>query len=361
MKTKTLATLVGWVCAFAFACSQTGEREERAQPRSQAGAAFGFCTDFLEVVCQQLWRCGCGEPVLDVCEGHLERCTELRFFGALEDGLARGWLRYNEARAAALLARMSDAPDACDDQFVVLGFDSYTVLSFDGVFAGTLTPGAPCGEQADSKSIPSVSFCREGSICLPDAEGVNRCVVVAAPGDPCPLFPNHPGSSCLERRPADPDGTFRSAEVDLACVPDGSGGGTCQRDAPDGTACDHHTQCASRFCWKSQADAPGACAPRLPNGDACEDPAACETGRCDFTRDPPTCSERNPAGAECLFGEDCESLTCAFEDTAEGSGICGERMAPLAPGSACGATDTCAGGLCADGMCLPPICTYYAP
>jgi hypothetical protein len=359
MRAKTLATLVGWVCAFAFACSQTGEQEGPAQPGSQAGAAYGFCADFFEVVCQQLWRCECSEPALEVCEGQLERCGEGGFFGALEEGLARGWLRFDKARAAALLARMSDAPSACDNQFVVLGFDSYTVLTFDGAFVGTLAPGAQCGA-ADSKSTPSVSFCREGSICLPDAEGVNRCVVVAAPGEACPLVPQNPGSSCLERRPADPDGSFTSAVVELVCVPDGSGSGTCQRDAPDGTACDHPAQCASRFCRTSEVDEPGVCAPKLPEGDACGDPAECETGRCDFAGDPPTCAERDATGAECLLDEDCESLTCDFEDSSEGVGMCGESAAPLSPGTACGPADKCDGGVCADGVCLAPICTFYA-
>jgi hypothetical protein len=270
-------------------------------------------------------------------------------------------MRYDPDRAAQLLARMSEAPEACDDWLVVFGFDSITGLNYGGVFVGTLGPGEECGEGRDSKSILGATYCREGFLCLPDTDGVNRCVAMALPGDPCPVVPSNPGSSCHQRRPADPNGTFKSAEVDLVCVPDGPDTGTCEHDAPDGTPCEFHEQCESRFCRVSEeSGVPGVCTRRLGNGEACIEPAACDGGRCDFAVDPPICAERSADGADCLIDEDCELGACRYEDETSAFGACHERRPALPTGAECGPNDTCEGvSLCADGVCLAPACTDF--
>ncbi len=364
MRTTWLGViLVSGSCAIAAGCEAADEEGAGDEQRSRAGSAVSFCEDYYDVTCQQLWRCGCSERALEVCEYQIESCSQSGFFFSLEEGLAKGWLRYHADAAEALLSRMSGAPDACDNQFVILGFDSATGQTFGGVFTGTLDAGSECGDQPDRKTKPGVSYCREGHLCLPSRDGVNRCVPVAAPGEACPVVPGDPGSSCFERKSVDPDGTFTSTQLDLVCVPDAAGGetGTCQRRAADGTACSDHSQCESGYCPSSETGEGGACASKLANGEPCFEPNACSSGRCDFSVDPPACAEASPEGGDCLFAEDCASNDCVYAASDDLSGTCGpdEVSAPLPPGSACDASETCDGGLCSDGVCSQPICKTY--
>lgn len=352
------AILLAGMWAIVAACSPASD-VDRGEGSSQAGMAVSFCEDFFDAVCQQLWRCGCNERALEICEYQLESCSEEGFFLSLKEGIAKGWLRYDPAAADAVLARMTDAPEACDDQFVVLGFDSVSGHTFGGVFRGTLDAGSEC--EPDRKAEPGVSYCREGLLCLLASDQVHRCAPIAAPGEACPVVPEDPGSSCLERRPVDPDGTFTSAQSDLACVPDtaGSETGTCQRGAADGTHCAHHSQCDSGFCQVTEGEeVQSTCARRAANGRTCFEPNACDSGRCDFSMDPPTCAEPSPKGGDCLIAEDCASGHCVWAED-ESFGTCEEAPTPLAPGAECGAQDACAGGLCVDNVCLQPICTTY--
>jgi hypothetical protein len=364
-KTRLGVILVAWLCALAAACSQAGEEDGHDQQSSQAGAAISFCEEYFSATCQQLWRCGCNQQALEVCEYQIETCGAAGFFLSLEEGIEKGWLRYDPNRARTLLARMTDAQEACDHEFVVLGFDSVSGHTFGGVFAGTLGAGSECGDDPDVKALPGVTYCREGLLCLPGADHVNRCAPIAALGEACPIVPSDPGSSCFERQPADPDGTLTSGQIDLVCVPDapGSQTGTCQRDAPDGTVCANHAQCASGFCLTSEPGEllPGTCAGRLANGELCFDPGACVSGRCDFSVDPPSCAEPSPDGGACLFAEDCASENCAPAEDDELFGTCHEATSssPLPVGTECGPQDACAGGICGDGVCLQPICTAY--
>jgi hypothetical protein len=364
-KTRLCVILVAWLCALAAACSEASEDKGHEQQSSQAGAAISFCEEYFSATCQQLWRCDCNEGALAVCEYQIETCGTAGFFLSLEEGIAKGWLRYDAGRARALLARMTAAPEACDHEFVVLGFDSVTGHTFGGAFAGTLSAGSECGDNPDVKALPGVSYCREGLLCLPGADHVNRCVPITGPGEACPIVPSDPGSSCFERRPADPDGTFTSGQIDLVCVPDapGSQTGTCQRGALDGTACANHAQCGSGFCQTSEPGevVPGTCADRLVNGALCFDPNACDSGRCDFSVDPPSCAEPGPEGGACLFAEDCASKNCVLPEDDEPFGKClqAESSTPLPPGTECGPEDACEAGICGTGVCLQPICTAY--
>ncbi|HEY3494023.1 MAG TPA: hypothetical protein VGK73_05025 [Polyangiaceae bacterium] len=364
MKTRLGLALMGFLGVLAAACAgDDAEDGNVPPPASQAGSAYAFCTEFYRQTCEHLWKCECNELVLESCEYEQAHCEEHPFFVALEEGLAEGWLRYDDAAADRLLARMKDPDFPCVPQWVALGFDSYAGHTLDGSFLGTLPAGSECGD-ADAKSLTGVTFCAEGHLCLPAADGVSRCVAAAAEGERCPIVPNEPGSSCYERRPADPDGHYDSAHVDLVCVPDspGSESGTCQRHAPDGNSCSNQAQCASEFCLFEEPKAPGVCSPRLANGEACVEYPQCESGRCDVTADPPTCADAAADGRECLFDEDCESGQCRAEDPNEVFGVCASDVVPgpVPPGSSCGLEDTCDGGLCLDGVCQEPICTEHA-
>jgi hypothetical protein len=363
MNRHQFRVVVGLVCIL-VACSHAGDETE-AKTTSQPGAAIAFCEDFYGVLCQQLWRCGCNQAALEYCEHQVETCSTEGFFVELEEGLSRGWLRYDAQRAADLVARVRDAPMACEDQVVVLGFDSLTGRSFDGAFPGTLPVGAECGEEADDKSRAGVSYCGEGLLCVPARDDVNRCVPIAGAGQPCPILPGNVGSSCFERRPPDPDGTFTSAVMELVCVPDGPGSdtGTCRPEAPEAAACLSHAQCETGFCrFAATGEAvSGTCAPQLANGEECTEPATCESGRCDFTEEPSRCSVRSADGEACLIDEDCLSGGCAYDDSSAEAGTCGiaDSDARLPPGSACTPADTCEGGPCVNDVCLQPICADY--
>ena len=321
-----------------------------------------FCRDFYGTICQQLWRCGCSEKALERCERELEDCPHHSFFQALEQALEQRQLRYDGQAATRMLARLRDDPALCEDQFVALGFDSYSGHTFGGTFLGTLPPGAECGE-ADDKSRPGVSLCQEAHLCLTAADGVTRCVAAAAEGAPCPLVPSDPGSSCFEHKAADSDGNLTSAHADLSCVPatPRADMGTCRRGAPDGSACSNAAQCASGLCRSDETGTSAACAQPLSNDAECTDPAECSSGRCNFFEDPPRCAERLSDALECLIDEDCANGACRFAADAE-LGTCAhpEPPARLTRGAACTETSQCASGACADGACRAPICTRYA-
>jgi len=319
--------VVGILALGAGACSSADDTGDEPEG-SQEGRAIAFCQDFFAAMSQQLWRCGCTQPALDVCEFQQSTCAEMGFFASLEEGLAQGLVRYDAHAAEQVLARVRDDPTACADQFVVLGWDSYEGQTFGGAFIGTLEAGSECGG-ADDKTRAGASFCREGLLCLPAADGSNRCVAAAAAGAPCPVVPGYPASSCLERKPADPDGSFTSAEAGLTCVPDASGSET------------------------------GTCSPRLANGSDCTDPAECASGRCQFTVEPPVCAERVPGGADCLIDEDCATRACRYEDASASLGVCASPGV-LPPGSPCMIGTECESGWCEADLCQAAICIDYA-
>jgi hypothetical protein len=346
------------------ACGSAPSAGMCLEPLAQEPSALDFCAEFHTALCDHVGGCGCGGDAALNCRAQLESCATDAFFAELSAGVMAGSYVYDAEAAAALVARIRSPGSSCDSWVAATGFDTYSAHSFGRVFRGTLTEGSAC-EPEDDKKYVGATVCAEGLLCLPDTSGSNRCVAIAAPGDACPVVAAHPDSSCLERRPPDSDEEFESSYRSIVCVPDGAGSttGTCERLAPDGTACNNHEQCASGRCRRSSEDfsLPGTCAAQVTDGETCSESPDCESGRCVFNG-PATCAPKYADGVACTSNEDCSSDFCdASGGSSSEMGICGSDPSPepLMPGSPCSADDDCDRSSCAQGVCLERICRDY--
>jgi hypothetical protein len=324
-----------------------------------------FCEDYFGALCKHVADCGCsGEGQMN-CASLAASCTEPNStFAMLELGVAAGAFVFDAMAASALFARLENPATTCLEHVLAAGFDSYSALTFGGVFLGTLPAGASC-DTPDGKKKTSASACEPGLLCLTGADGANTCVALAAPGEACPVVADNATSTCLERKDPDRDGEFESAFASLTCVPTspGSPTGTCRTAAPDGSPCDDARQCAGGRCAPALAGEAPTCGPKLANGGSCETDVECESGRCAFISG--TCEPRLPDDSECTAAVECESGACHRPVDSAASGSCGPPMIPapaLPKGSACVEQKECGSALSCDaGLCRERLCDDFAP
>jgi len=250
----------------------------------------------------------------------------------------------------------------------------------NGGSRGTIAQGLACGKAGDCAS----GFCFDGVCCNADCS--TSCWSCAATGSVGTCVPAEVGS---DPRQECPDEGLASCGRDGAC----NGSGAC-RKYPLGVVCRQPTCSGSTLTQAFRCDGAGTC--RLTSGQPCE-PYLCDgTGtQCATTcRTSDDCTPgrvcvngrcgRNPLGATCAIGDDCNSNTCqqgvccatACTATCQSCALPGnagtctpvpagqDPLAQCADQSAasCGADGTCNGaGACrlyaASTVCLAAACT----
>jgi len=351
---------LAWLCLTLaglgpLGCGDSDRKDPGPVTPGENGDASAFCEEFWDAVCDHAELCGCDPQIVGNCRGI--QCAGPLFEGS-DDPIERGTLIFDPAAAGALFARLRNPSTSCDGVYADLGLDSYSALSFGGVFRGTLPEGSPCSLQG-SKQRPGVTECVAGSLCLPDGQGEQRCLKLAGVGESCSVNPNEPDSNCLLRKGPDSDNEFESAFDALVCLPSAgsSSSGTCATNAPNGASCDDDDQCESGRCVTSSNDGPSTCAQALSSGSRCEASSDCETGYCGSGNAGRLCVPQAADGVECVEDQACRSGACML-DGVTGMGVCAPAPVPAAVpiGGACSRSDDCASLFCYDGRCAPRVC-----
>jgi hypothetical protein len=307
-------------------------------------------------LCDHLELCSCDASIVASCRAY--ECDGSLFEGT-DDAIARGTLVFDQSRADVLFARLRSPNASCEGLYADVDLDSYSANTLGGVFRGTLTEGSSCALPS-SKQKPTPTDCAPGMLCLPDAQNSNRCVRLAKLGEACPLLPGASDSSCLVQQGPDVDNEFESAFDELACVAStaSSSQGTCATRAPNGTACENHTQCESGRC-ASTATGASVCAQRIGSGSPCEESRDCETNYCERTRANPVCVPQSADGVECGAPDACRSGVC--ESDTSGTKVCVSppTTTPLPLGGSCNMWGECASGYCYEQRCAPRVCSMF--
>ena len=176
----------------------------------------------------------------------------------------------------------------------------------DGGSRGTIARGLPCDKGGDCAS----GFCFDGVCCNADcsascwscaiADNLGTCVPAEVGSDPRQECPDEGLASCGRDGACNGAGACRMYPLGVVCrQPTCSGSTLTQAFRCDGAGACRLT--SGQPCEPYLCDSTGAqCATSCRTSDDCTPGRVCVNGRCG----------RNPLGASCAIGDDCNSNIC---------------------------------------------------
>jgi hypothetical protein len=297
----------------AFALVGCGDDDART-PSGPPVAVDDFCPEFVDAICDAVVRCDCSPTADADCRADLaETCDgDNGFLGATTRArIDSGKVRYDAAAAGAVIAKLRGV-STCDNPLLALRWTFTDVLTFEGVFRGTVAPGGAC----TTTSTPIGGECANG-ICQ-ETMGGGVCIGFAGLGASCGM-----GMPTLCANLSVPFTSFDNPDFLLRC------------DIPMGATT-------------------GTCAARLANGGTCGSDSECQSDRCDMN----ICSQKLANGAMCMGDDECDSGFCQSDATGQ---TCATRGAGAAVGASCTGASDCESDECRDGVCVAGVCGLYDP
>lgn len=294
--------------------SVTGLRASEEGPRIQEVLNPGmvgihvpqdrFCAVLGDALCGNLEACGCSEDKADCYESVAIDCEgRYGMMGPqVQAAEAQDRLIYDGHAAYRFLRDLAAGAQACQTPLDVLGWTRQDMLSFGGIFRGTVSAGEAC-------NLPFAPFraneCKDGA-CMLDENNQGRCVRTVDLGGAC-----GPEALCFNMN--------RPVEI---------------RDFYAGT-----------FVGRCEPglDGESICTMREKAGERCQDDDGCASGRCVNK----TCAALALSGESCRGDLDCAQGACA-------QGRC--QVDFLAVGERCDRHAECATDVCNSGLCAEPIC-----
>lgn len=325
-----------------------------APPVGTTDDPSGFCQLWVDSFATYMESCGCGSEASARYRA-ANSCADEGFLVAAAAAVELGYLRYDAAAAAALLARLEATDPLCvEEPFRNLRLDSLEVYSLAGTFSGTHALGEACSSPVSFKG--GLNDCSEG-VCASNGASAGVCIALVEVGQACDASgdENLLASSarlCHDRRAVDSDGEYASAFNGVSCVE-----GVCEQGLADGAPCSSDEVCDSGRCMGTATEPePRTCQPKAAPGEACSSSRDCLTGACRHDLTTPVCGELLADGLPCSYDDDsCASGHCRDEQLGR---VCGPAPS-AAIGSACTLDAECVSGVCRGGLCFADICGDY--
>ncbi len=253
-----------------------------------------FCQALSDALCANLEACGCGqdkpacyEMAATDCEGRFGMIGPEVQASADQDRIV-----YDGRAAYRFIRGIAEGALACETPLNVLGWTRQDMLTFGGIFRGTVAPGEAC-------NLPFAPFraneCLQG-VCLLDDTNQGHCVQTVDIGDSC-----DERTACFNMNRPVEIRDFYADTFAARCVPALDGPSVCTMREKDGERCNADDACLSGRCEDKR------CVALSHHGDSCRSDLDCVQGLCNSG----VCEVSDlPVGAECVRHAECSSSAC---------------------------------------------------